>query len=70
MESPQGKCRLGLSCMTDGSPVAEQRVGMSSMCRALSAIGKVVALNLYLANLPSEKECENTVTQALICRYT
>lgn len=66
MEPPQGKCRLGLSCMTDGSQATEQRVGMSSMCSVLSAICKVDALNLYFdsANLPSEKVCENTVTQA------
>lgn len=45
---------------------------MSSTCRVLSAICKVVALNLYLANLPSEKACENAVTRAcwLMCRCT
>lgn len=66
VEPPQGKCRLGLSCTIDGSQAAEQRGGMSSTCMVVSAICKVVALNLYLdfANLPCEKVCENAVAQA------
>jgi len=65
-EPTQGKCRLGLSCMTNGSLAAEQSSGMSSVCRVLGAICKVAVLNLYLdfANMPSEQVCENTVVHA------